>query len=119
MLHQENSEAFVRHHSELLACGSMRGADNGRPNFLPEKCQIAVCQRGEKVGSFDEELVHGGHLANADVQPGVKECGVRDAPMVDHNKRPASDDMLNTIECKRLKQEDQSKNSDLRHYSAT
>jgi hypothetical protein len=78
-----------------------------------------VCQRGEKVGSFDEELVHGGHLANADVQPGVKECGVRDAPMVDHNKRPASDDMLNTIECKRLKQEDQSKNSDLRHYSAT
>jgi hypothetical protein len=41
MLHQENSEAFVRHHSELLACGNMRGADNGRSNFLPEKCQIA------------------------------------------------------------------------------
>jgi hypothetical protein len=41
MLHQENSEAFVRRRSELLACGSMRGADNGRPNFLPEKCQIA------------------------------------------------------------------------------
>jgi len=41
MLHQENSEAFVRHHSEQLACGNMRGADNGRPNFLPEKCQIA------------------------------------------------------------------------------
>jgi hypothetical protein len=41
MLHQENSEAFVRRRSELLACGSMRGADNGRANFLPEKCQIA------------------------------------------------------------------------------
>jgi hypothetical protein len=95
------AQAIERHASDIdLAC-------------------FKVCQRGEKVGSFDEELVHGGHLANADVQPGVKECGVRDAPMVDHNKRPASDDMLNTIECKRLKQEDQSKNSDLRHYSAT
>jgi len=41
MLHQENSEAFVRHHSEQLACGNIRGADTSRPNFLPEKCQIA------------------------------------------------------------------------------
>jgi hypothetical protein len=107
MLHQENSEAFARHHSELLACGNMRGADNGRPNFLPEKCQIAVCQRDEKVGSFDEESGHGVHLVNAAVQLGVVECGVRDAPMMDHNKRPASDGMLDIAECKRLKQEDQ------------
>jgi hypothetical protein len=55
---------------------------------------------------------------NAAVQPGVVECSVRDAPMTDHNKRPASDGMLDIAECKRLKQEDQSKKSDLLHCSA-
>ncbi|KAK3150852.1 hypothetical protein QOZ80_3AG0238610 [Eleusine coracana subsp. coracana] len=107
MLHQENSEAFVRHHTEQLACSNMRGADSGRPNFLPEKCRIAVCQRGEKVVSFEEELVHGVHLANAAVQQGVMECGVREAPKIDHNKRPASNGLLDIVECKRMKQEDQ------------
>ncbi|TVU47953.1 hypothetical protein EJB05_07571 [Eragrostis curvula] len=107
MLHQENSEAFVRHHSEQLACGSMRGADNGRSSFLPEKCQIAVCQRGEKVGPFVEELGHGVHLSNAAAHPGVIESGASQAPMIDHNKRPSSIDLLDIVECKRLKQEDQ------------
>jgi hypothetical protein len=55
---------------------------------------------------------------NAAVHPGVVECGVRDAPMVAHSKRPASDGMLDIAECKRLKQEDQSKKSDLLHSSA-
>ncbi|XP_062216420.1 uncharacterized protein LOC133916661 isoform X2 [Phragmites australis] len=107
MLYQENSESFVRHSSEQLACSNMRGTDDGRSDFLPEKCQIAVCQRGEKVGPFDEELVHGVHLASAAVQPSLTESGVREALMMDHNKRPASDDMPDIVECKRLKQEDQ------------
>ncbi|OEL33746.1 hypothetical protein BAE44_0005233 [Dichanthelium oligosanthes] len=107
MLHQENSEPFVRHHSEQLACGNMRGADNGRPNFLPEKCQIAVCQRDEKVGPFDEHSVHSVHLANAAVQSPMVASGVKEAPTVDHNKRPASGDMTDIVECKRQKQEDQ------------
>jgi hypothetical protein len=42
MLHQENSEVFVRHHSEQLACGNLRGTDDGRSNFLPEKYHIAT-----------------------------------------------------------------------------
>ncbi|CAN6296028.1 unnamed protein product [Urochloa humidicola] len=107
MLHQENSEAFVRHHSEQLACGNMRGADNGRPNFLPEKCQIAVCQREEKVGPFDDDLVHGVHLANSAVQSPLVASGVKEAPTVDHNKRHASSEMTDVVECKRLKQEGQ------------
>jgi len=41
MLHEENSEAFVRHHFEQHACSNTRGVDTSRPNFLPEKCQIA------------------------------------------------------------------------------
>nr|CAB3496690.1 unnamed protein product [Digitaria exilis] len=106
MLHQENSEPFVRHHSEQLACCNMRGADNGRPNFLPEKCQIAVCQRDEKIGLFDEEEVHG-VLANATVQSPLLASCVKEAPTVDHNKRPASSDMTDIVECKRQKQEDQ------------
>ncbi|XP_062210329.1 uncharacterized protein LOC133911890 isoform X2 [Phragmites australis] len=107
MLHQENSETFVRRHSEQLACGNMRGPENGRPNFLLEKCQIAVCQRGEKVGPCDEELVHGVHVANAAVCPPLMESGVREATMMDHNKRPASVDMPDIVECKRVKLEDQ------------
>jgi hypothetical protein len=42
MLHQENSEVFVRHHSEQLACGNLRGTDDGRSNFLPDKYHIAT-----------------------------------------------------------------------------
>ncbi|XP_008660411.1 uncharacterized protein [Zea mays] len=111
MLHQENSEPFVRHHSEQLACGNMRGADNGRPNFLPEKCQIAVCpevcQRGEKVSLFDEGLIHGVDLTNHIAQSQLVPSGVKETPIVDQNKRPASSDMLDIVECKRLKQEGQ------------
>ncbi|XP_021306516.1 uncharacterized protein LOC110431637 [Sorghum bicolor] len=118
MLHQENSEAFVRHHSEQLACSNMRGADNGRPNFLPEKCQIAVCQRGEKVDLFDEELVQGVHLANPTVHSPLVPSGVKETPIVDHNKRPASSDMLDIVECKRLKQEDQIVTKEDNHTSA-
>lgn len=72
-----------------------------------------VYQRGEKVVSFDEELVNGVHLPNAAAQPGVMESGIRESPNMDHNKRPASNGLLDIVECKRLKQEDQSKNSDL------
>ncbi|KAJ1298271.1 hypothetical protein BS78_01G440700 [Paspalum vaginatum] len=111
MLHQENSEPFVRHHSEQLACGNMRGTDHGRPNFLLEKCQIAVCpkvcQRGEKVGPSDEDLMHSDHRANAAVQSPLVSSGAKEAPIVDHNKRPASSDMPGIVECKRPKQEDQ------------
>ncbi|KAL5653283.1 hypothetical protein ACJX0J_038741, partial [Zea mays] len=103
----ENSEPFVRHHSEQLACGNMRGADNGRPNFLPEKCQIAVCQRGEKVSLFDEGLIHGVDLTNHIAQSQLVPSGVKETPIVDQNKRPASSDMLDIVECKRLKQEGQ------------
>jgi len=77
MLHQENTEAFVRHHSEQLACSNMRGADSGHPNFLPEKCQIAVCRRDEKVCSFDEDFVHGVHLVNASVESPLVSSGVK------------------------------------------
>ncbi|PAN51335.2 hypothetical protein PAHAL_9G556600 [Panicum hallii] len=110
MLHQENSEAFVRHHSEQLACSNMRGAD-GHPSFLPETCQIAVCpkvcQRDEKVCSFDEDSVHGVHLVNASFESLLVASGVKEAPTVDHNKRHASSDMTDIVECKRQKQEDQ------------
>jgi len=58
MLHEENSEAFVRHHFEQHACSNTRGVDTSRPNFLPEKCQIAVCQRDEMVGSFQSSSSH-------------------------------------------------------------
>ncbi|ONL94938.1 uncharacterized protein [Zea mays] len=118
MLHQENSEAFGRHHSEQLACVNMRGADNGHPNFLPEKCQIAVHQRGEKVGLFDEELVHGIHLTSPCVQSPFLPSGVKETPIVDHNKRPASSDILDIVECKRLKQEDQIVTKEDNHTSA-
>jgi len=37
----------------------MRGVDISRPKFLPEKCQIAVCQRDEMVGSFQSSSSHG------------------------------------------------------------
>lgn len=141
MLHQENSDVFVRHHSEQLACGNLREMDDGRSNFLPEKYHIAtgndwphvlcliqasldpytrlsaskVCPKDDKVGQFDEELLPNVGFSewNASVSPvntmmvnGVKEV------TVDHNKRPATNDMPDTVEFKRIKQENQSKNID-------
>lgn len=67
-----------------------------------------VCQRGEKIGQFDEELVHGVHLTNLTVQSPLVPSDMKGTPVVDHNKRPASSDILDIVECKRLKQEDQS-----------
>ena len=61
------------------------------------------------VGSFDEDLVHGVHLVNASSQSPLVASGVKEAPTVDHNKRHASSDMTDMVECKRQKQEDQSK----------
>ena len=61
------------------------------------------------VGSFDEDLVHGVHLVNASSQSPLLASGVKEAPTVDHNKRHASSDMTDMVECKRQKQEDQSK----------
>jgi len=61
------------------------------------------------VGSFDEDLVHGVHLVNASSQSPLVASGVKEAPTVDHNKRHASSDMTDIVECKRQKQEDQSK----------
>lgn len=58
---------------------------------------------------MDEDLVHGVLLANATVQPPMMASGVKEAPTVDHNKRPASSDMADIVECKRQKPEDQSK----------
>ncbi|KAL6645097.1 hypothetical protein ACP70R_016705 [Stipagrostis hirtigluma subsp. patula] len=125
MLHQENSETYVRHHTEQLACGNMRGTDNGRSNFLPEKCQIAVCKRGEKVGPFDEELVHGVHLsardatfclADATIPSPFMATAAEEALTTDHSKRPASGDMPDIVECKRLKQENQFMSKD--NYTA-
>ncbi|KAL6867351.1 hypothetical protein ACP4OV_015375 [Aristida adscensionis] len=115
MLHQENSEAFVRHHAEQLACGNMRGTDNGRSNFLPEKCQIAVCRGDEKVGPFNEEFVHGVHLSERDATvylandpiPSSLMAGSAGEALTMDGKRPASHDMPDKVECKRLKQEDQ------------
>jgi hypothetical protein len=59
----------------------------------------------EMVGPFDEDSVHGVCLANADVQSPVVASGVKEAPTVDHNKRHASSDMTDIVECKRQKQE--------------
>jgi hypothetical protein len=56
-------------------------------------------------------LVQGVHLANPTVHSPLVPSGVKETPIVDHNKRPASSDMLDIVECKRLKQEDQSNNS--------
>ena len=53
--------------------------------------------------------MHGVHLVNASVQSPLAANGVKEAPAVDHNKRHASSDMTDMVECKRQKQEDQSK----------
>uniref|UniRef100_A0ACD5YCX1 Uncharacterized protein n=2 Tax=Avena sativa TaxID=4498 RepID=A0ACD5YCX1_AVESA len=87
MLHQENSEVFVRHHSEQLACGNLRGTDDGRSNFLPEIYHIAT------------EWNATAYLVNT-------ASAVREVT-VDCNKRPASIDFPDTVDCKRMKQEDQ------------
>jgi len=88
MLHQENSEVFVRHHSEQLACGNLRGTDDGRSNFLPEKYHIATEWNATaylvNTASADKEVTF------------------------DCNKRPASIDVPDMVDCKRMKQEDQS-----------
>uniref|UniRef100_A0A453K538 Uncharacterized protein n=1 Tax=Aegilops tauschii subsp. strangulata TaxID=200361 RepID=A0A453K538_AEGTS len=89
MLHQENSEVYVRHHCEQLACGNLRGTDDGRSNFLPEKYHIAT------EWSTTACLVN---TASA-----VKEV------TVDHYKRPASSGFPDMLDCKRMKQEEQSK----------
>ncbi|CAM0950012.1 unnamed protein product [Alopecurus aequalis] len=85
MLHQENSDVFVRHHSKPLACGNLRGTDDDRSNFLPEKYHIAT------------EWNATAYLVNT--ASAVKEVAV------DHNKRPASSDFPDMVNCKRMKQE--------------
>ncbi|KQJ91902.1 uncharacterized protein LOC100830553 [Brachypodium distachyon] len=87
MLHQENSEVFVRHHSEQLACGNLRGTDDGRSNFLPEKFHVATERNAATC------------LVNT--ASTVKEGAV------DHNKRPASDGLADMVDWKRMKQGDQ------------
>lgn len=85
MLHQENSEVFVRHHSEQLACGNLRGTDDGRSNFLPDKYHIAT------------EWNATAYLVNT--------ASTGKEVTVDHNKRPASNDFPDVVDCKRTKQE--------------
>ncbi|KAM3255404.1 hypothetical protein ACQJBY_048605 [Aegilops geniculata] len=87
MLHQENSEVYVRHHCEQLACGNLRGTDDGRSNFLPEKYHIAT------------EWNTTACLVNT--ASAVKEV------TVDHYKRPASSGFPDMLDCKRMKQEEQ------------
>lgn len=55
--------------------------------------------------------MHGVHVTKPTVQSPLVPSAVKETPIVDHNKRPASSDMLDIVECKRLKQEDLSNDS--------